>query len=322
MFRKLYKEANDDIKPSEELLGSVIQNAHKRQPPAKRQHMKYAASIAAAVVAVSAAVISMPVWQSVTDKDDGIIIEERASETAPPQSADAQDTSLTDAFPTQNPQSDAAADPPENTSDNSYDYHSSDKVFLKNVQSSAMKSAESGALPKVDTENAANTEYDVNIDETEKNDVSGGEQSQENSVDSENKRLKQEVEDTALYEALPERTPPPAVQNAMTYAAEGSADAGVAENIEIGVSRDEISVPTPQGYQCTRASWNGYTFVSEDGAEINVVINYGGGEDSEPYYSTDGGNIYASFTAHGMTVTVSASGADMGTVEEIINSLR
>ena len=30
MFRKIYKQANDDIKPSEDMINRVILNAHKR----------------------------------------------------------------------------------------------------------------------------------------------------------------------------------------------------------------------------------------------------------------------------------------------------
>ena len=37
MFRKIYKQANDDIKPSEDMINRVILNAHKgaekRQSP-------------------------------------------------------------------------------------------------------------------------------------------------------------------------------------------------------------------------------------------------------------------------------------------------
>lgn len=54
MFRKIYKQANDDIKPSEDMINRVILNAHKgaekRQSPLPyRRYAKYAVSAAAAV---------------------------------------------------------------------------------------------------------------------------------------------------------------------------------------------------------------------------------------------------------------------------------
>lgn len=51
MFRKIYKQANDDIKPSEDMINRVILNAHKgaekRQSPLPyRRYAKYAVSAA------------------------------------------------------------------------------------------------------------------------------------------------------------------------------------------------------------------------------------------------------------------------------------
>ena len=86
LFRKIYKQANDDIKPSEDMINRVILNAHKgaekRQSPLPyRRYAKYAVSAAAAVVVVSAAVISMPYWRKT--RDDGVIIEEQVSTPTP-----------------------------------------------------------------------------------------------------------------------------------------------------------------------------------------------------------------------------------------------
>ena len=75
LLRKIYKQANDDIKPSEDMINRVILNAHKgaekRQSPLPyRRYAKYAVSAAAAVVVVSAAVISMPYWQDVYKRQE------------------------------------------------------------------------------------------------------------------------------------------------------------------------------------------------------------------------------------------------------------
>ena len=348
MFRKYYKEANNDIKPDEEFINSVIKNAHKRKPPVRRQYIKYAAPAAAAVVIVSAAVISMPVWKSVTDNSDGLIIEERVTHTAPPQSDKTQNSPKPNAFPENNPQSNAAANPPENnsestsvnswtdnpksaakfsensskagadmsaqeiTSQHSYsDYENSNNLFSKSI---AAKSSEVYIPPEKNEENTANPVQDMGADETEENAAVDGAQTQSDSVDFKNE-LVQQVGDSSDYEPPPERTMPPALENAEppVYSA------AMAESAAL---YDEPNLPTPEGYHCVSAAWNGYTFASDDGAVIDVEISYGGEEDSEPYYSVDGDNIFATFTAYGMTVTVSATGADLSTVEEIIDSLR
>lgn len=328
MFRKYYKAANNDIKPDEELINRVMKNVHKKQPPAfGKGYYKYAASVAAAVVLVAAAVISMPMWQRIDNSNDGVLIEESVTETMPPQSTDTQDNTQPDAFPAQNPQTDAAAGLPENqysengtkpaqknTSNSNSDYESSNNTFSGTAQvlprqseNTAHEQDNAEAEKKI---NSSDITSEIN-DMTEENDYSHSEVTEEDGGKSE---LIQEVENASLYEVVPERTPPPEIQNA-------SASDYSAAKAESEVLYDE-SLPTPTGYYCVSASWDGYTFVSDDGAVITVEIKYGGEEESEPYYSVDGENIYASFTAYGMTVTVSASGADMSTVEEIINSLR
>lgn len=83
LFRKYYKEANDDIKASDDLINRVIENAHAKQPPIKyRKYQKYAVSLAAAVLIVSAAVISTPFLEK--ERDDGVIIEESIIQTPSP----------------------------------------------------------------------------------------------------------------------------------------------------------------------------------------------------------------------------------------------
>ena len=41
MFRKIYKQANDDIKPSEDMINRVILNAHKGAEKRHTQNMRY-----------------------------------------------------------------------------------------------------------------------------------------------------------------------------------------------------------------------------------------------------------------------------------------
>lgn len=101
MFRKYYREANEDIKIDETLVDRVIANAHKKNPPARGAYYKYALPAAAAVLIVSAAVVSMPVWQKAED-DSGVIIEESVTRTSPPQN----DENIPQ--PNKSPDSDAA----------------------------------------------------------------------------------------------------------------------------------------------------------------------------------------------------------------------
>ena len=150
LFRKIYKQANDDIKPSEDMINRVILNAHKgaekRQSPLPyRRYAKYAVSAAAAVVVVSAAVISMPYWQKT--RDDGVIIEEQVSTPTPSDMSESVVSNTADTsypYPTDSPQTiqNPYTPPPNNYSDSqtktekkSGDYNSSDneKVAVHNL---------------------------------------------------------------------------------------------------------------------------------------------------------------------------------------------
>ena len=148
LFRKIYKQANDDIKPSEDMINRVILNAHKgaekRQSPLPyRRYAKYAVSAAAAVVVVSAAVISMPYWRKT--RDDGVIIEEQVSTPTPSDMSESVVSNTADTsypYPTDSPQTiQILYSPPNNYSDSQNktekkngDYKSSDneKVAVNN----------------------------------------------------------------------------------------------------------------------------------------------------------------------------------------------
>ena len=71
LFRKNYKDAFNDIKPSEAFVNSVIEKASGKRPPAYKRYAKYAAPLAAAVIIVSAAAVSMPVWQRADNTEPG-----------------------------------------------------------------------------------------------------------------------------------------------------------------------------------------------------------------------------------------------------------
>lgn len=353
MFRKYYKEANDDIKASEKFLNSVIENAHKQQAfsPVKK-YRQYAASLAAAAIIVSGAVISMPL---LSDKQsDGVITDETVTLTACPRT-DKTDTKQTneDNENMSAPDDDNTNVPPasyESTSKHSYNNYSASKPSIaKNarltpakadtptqkangtdeIQAKQIKDTDHGSIEDAAAQNnviestvtANGVLQEHNTEDSGASDITGNNHTAETGgAAAEKKALVQIVEDTA--ESDPE-TAQKSPNNASLYSspvADSAEDIANAEKVDIGTFYDS-DVPVPRGYRCERAAWNGYTFTSEDGAVIIVEISYGG-EDSEPYYSVNGDNIYASFCSHNMSVTVSASGADISVVEEIVNSLR
>lgn len=297
MFRKHYTDANNDIKPSEEFVNSVIENTHKG-PPVKGLYVRYTAAAAAAVIMVSAALLSMPLWQNVTD-NDGVII----AETMSPNTTDSPQS-----MPALSDENTVVNDNNANTSaaDNN-----SDNVPVQDYNNSQKSAVSPAAAPKKNTvtENTKIQDTNETARETENIPTEESGQTEEN-AEIEN-RVFQDVQESTDTAELPPRTPPPSVSNAKKPVESNNYS-----------FHDDPSLPSPDGYRCVSTSPNGYTFASEDGAVIVVEISYGSDEDSEPYYSADGDSIFASFSSYGMTVTVRSTGADMSTIEEIINTLR
>ena len=348
MFRKNYKEANDSIKPNEAFVKSVLQKAKRKKPPAYARYRKYAVSAAAAVVIVSAAVIAMPVWRGVVDKSDGVIVEERAVTTS--DSAQENTPAKTTPDATEKPENKVGEESADNTEKSSGDENAnntskkagassgahktttatpkpSDKTSSTSKPSSAASNHSSGVSGGPSSSVSAKTDAPAKPTPTEKSETNNTaannvttdeaaaaeETAQGGSAENDSPKLKSVVEDNSDYA--------PAEDKQEVYVQSARADDADFESARGSSAIPDTSLPTPAGYYCTRAEWNGYTFVNDNGAVIIVSISYGG-EDSGPYYSQDGDNINAGFTAYGMTVSVSASGADMATVQEIINSLR
>lgn len=285
MFRKQYKEAMNSIKPDEAFVESVIKNAKKRKPPLYARYTKYAAAAAAAVVIVSGAVLSMPLWQKVTDNTDGIIIEETVTDNAAEGSKAAEAASPV-----------AAAEPE-----------------AKPTAAPQVKATTAPQIPTTKTPSQDKAEQSIPAPVTEElqpQTPTTEETVPENEMPMLKKAVAGETEQQMRIASAPEDMAP--YDEAMD--AENSVSAKMA-----AVPDDDI--PTPEGYYCTSASPNGYTFANDEGAVIIVTVNYGG-EEQEPYIQEDGDNIYAVFTSFGLSVTINASGADRSAVEEIINSLR
>ena len=298
LFRKNYKDAFNDIKPSEAFVNSVIEKASGKRPPAYKRYAKYAAPLAAAVIIVSAAAVSMPIWQ-------------RADNTEPEKIAEVIDEPASTKSPAETP---IAVTPSENTSDRSYSAPVAQSVREDaNVAAGSAKTdtvppaavrSESAPEKPSQTEAMQSEEVQAETTHTETAQTEAAEEKTEKNAvlgdTDEELRVMSEPMDMAPYSAAYDASEEPSAKS---------------EPVE------DADIPTPSGYTCTSATPRGYTFVNDAGAVITVTISYGG-EECAPYIEEDGENIYAVFTSFGLSVTINASGADRSSVEEIINSLR
>lgn len=329
MFRKYYKEANDSIKPSEDFVNSVIRDAKKHKPPLRARYMQYAAAAAAAVVVVTGAVTAFPLLQKAQrDGGEGIVIEERATEsgstaapsrTAAPapaavneKSGDAQNSVRSSI---QKPET--ADAPSHNTSESSYSVPGN---VSRNTEETAAEPSreynyghnediketepEASAEPTIDRQTETADETTDAPTETESDEgASGGGSSASYILGESDEVINQE-------NTAPEDMTPYSEKRDLSDISEADTEA-----------IDDADIPCPDGYYCIDASPNGYTFKNDSGAVISVTINYGGA-DREPYITEEDGSIYAVFTSFGLSVTINAYGADMAAVEEIINQFR
>lgn len=333
MFRKYYKEANDSIKPSEDFVNSVIRDVKNHKPPLRARYTQYAAVAAAAVVVVTGAVTALPLLQRAQrDGGEGIVIEERATEsgsTAAPsrtavpapaavneKSGDAQNSVQSSI---QKPET--ADAPSHNTSESSYsvpgnvsrnteetaadepsgEYNDEHKEDIKEAEPKA------SAEPTIDGQTETTDETAAAPTETENGENDAGANSGGSSA---SYILGESDEVIKPKNTAPEDMTPYSKKQDLS-------DISAADTEAI----DDADIPCPDGYYCIDASPNGYTFKNDDGAVISVTVNYGGA-DREPYITEDDGSIYAVFTSFGLSVTINAYGADMAAVEEIINQFR
>lgn len=301
LFRKYYKEANDSIKPSEDFVNSVISNAKKHKPPLRTRYVRYAAVAAAAAVVITGAVTAMPVLKRASLQSDEIVVieeivtDEKAAETAAP----VKETG--DAFAAQSSiqEPEQKNTPSHNTSVNSY-----------SVPDNSRPKADYSPINEPVQEEAV--EYDEAVSDDSAADEGG-------TADISTYATGGLFTTAVLGETSEPLTRKMSEPEDMTPYAEKQDLSEMSETDEEAI--DDADIPCPDGYYCISSSHNGYTFKNDNGAVISVTINYGGA-DREPYISEDGDSIYAVFTSFGLSVTINAYGADMETVEEIINQFR
>ena len=288
MFRKIYKQANDDIKPSEDMINRVILNAHKgaekRQSPLPyRRYAKYAVSAAAAVVVVSAAVISMPYWQKT--RDDGVIIEEQVSTPTP---------------------SDMSESIVSNTADTSYPYPTDSPQTIQNPYTPPPNNY-SDSQTKTEKKNG-----DYKSSDNEKVAVN-------NRIANENKSLKIEdkTEISTKKEVPTEITSDKG--NADTVIGTGMA---MSSAVATSVSTPQIEINAPSGFETTDTYNGGAAFESENGGRIDVNYYYSGNDDTEPVYNEYENDVSAYFTEDKIDYNIYGTDTGREPVEEVVNSIK
>lgn len=329
LFRKYYKDANNDIKADEAFLNSVIENAHKKRVPSQKNYYRYTLTAAAAVVVISAASISFPL---LTDHSDSGVISV-VTQTVQPANPTVTNTPT---HPT--PISTAVPHPPERTDESTLI-----PPKEKPVKNQAVKTAKQEEKKEKETEKTAETRSKKTEDSAD-----AGTVKPEISETADKKVLFSapvfgvtadvETADTETADEYGESfiyssgaVTEDAVQSECTPSSKkhagggGSLTAGYSPSYNNADSDDDASfdsvlpsIEAPSGYYLSENVGGKYVFVSAGGGEIIVETYYTGGEDTEPVHN---GNS-VSFTKAGTQYTITLVNAEQSTAEEIVNSLR
>lgn len=320
MFRKYYKDANNDIKADDAFLNSVINNTHKKRVPSRKSYYRYTMTAAAAVVVISATAVSLP--HLINQNDDGII--SVSTQTAQP------DKNAVTNTPTQPPTQTAAPIPPQKTEVKETEKKVSVKKEIKETekqeepvfqaipeqteikQETADETAENG----IKINNAvmfSSAPLSIPYEETLKMNADRGETG---TPDVKKKDVQDNTESNALLKT------PSAAGGCVPAMKDFTVESAAADSVSMSGGTVMPSVSAPSGYQVEIAGYGTNVFSSESGGRIEVTTNYTGNADREPVYSIDEENISASFTANGVDVDIFAVNAEKSAVDEIVNSLR
>lgn len=321
MFKKYYKEANNDIKADEAFINSVIEKAQKKRVPSQKSYYRYALTAAAAVVVLSATAVTMPL---LTDNDsDGVI--SVVTQTAQPQKDEVLNT------PTHSPINTAVPNPPEKVKETTKKV--SDKYEKtsekKDIKIAEKKEEKKNDEPLFSSADKADEKKPEIFNDTAENGMetsdrlmfsaalsSGIDYSQEmiteNTADSgadedtaENKKNQQQP----AYKSEPDKM----MNNSPVAGVSGGGGGGSAV-----MSAESRTVLPPQGYYISESGNNRYVFVSDNGAVITVTTQYTNGADTEPVYS----GLNVSFTINGTKYNIFSDTAEKTSIDELVNSLR
>lgn len=316
MFRKYYKDANNDIKADDAFLNSVINNTHKKRVPSRKSYYRYAMTAAAAVVVISATAVSLP--HMINQNDDGII--SVSTQTAQP------DKNAVTNTPTQPPTQTAVPIPPKKTEVKQTEKKATVKKETKTTekneepvfqdvpeQTEIKKETEDEVSENGMKTNSAVMYSSMPYEETLKMNADRGETV---TPDVKKKDIQDNTESNALLKT------PSAAGGSVPAMKDFTVESAAANSVSISGGTVMPSVSAPSGYQVETAGYGTNVFSSESGGRIEVTTNYTGNADREPVYSIDEKNISASFTANGVDVDIFAVNAEKSAVDEIVNSLR
>lgn len=317
MFRKYYKDANNDIKADDAFLNSVINNTHKKRVPSRKSYYRYAMTAAAAVVVISATAVSLP--HLINQNDDGII--SVSTQTAQP------DKNAVTNTPTQPPTQTAAPIPPKKTevkeTEKKATVKKETKTTEKNEEPVFQAIPEQAEIKKKTADEVSENGMKTNsavmyssmpYEETLKMNADRGETG---TPDVKKKDIQDNTESNALL-----KTPSAAGGGGAPAMKDFTVESAAADSVSMSGGTVMPSVSAPSGYQVEIAGYGTNVFSSESGGRIEVTTNYTGNADREPVYSIDEENISASFTANGVDVDIFAVNAEKSAVDEIVNSLR
>lgn len=323
LFRKYYKEANNEIVADEVLISSVLANAHK--PPVRRkQYLKYAASLAAAVFVVSAAVISMPVWQRV-EEDKDVIIEEFVENTPSP-TVIQSDISEENTFPVTSPHTAAAVIPPES------DYESSNKTEEKEEQTEQTEQNDdsSSNIPKAELSTPQAKKENVIAEDTAKPDtvptatavpviIQSAETVDREDLSGSDSSVDGPIAGGSSGSSAGSISSSSAGSSSSSSSSSGGGGAASGAFYD-APSAVNVHIPTPPGFY-SAGSGSGYAYFASD-SDASITVNYSSSNySSSPSYSESGDVITASFATGSVAYSIYAVGADMSDVEYIVNSL-
>ncbi len=316
LFRKYYKDANNDIKADDAFLNSVINNTHKKRVPSRKSYYRYTMTAAAAVVVISATAVSLP--HLINQNDDGII--SVSTQTAQP------DKNAVTNTPTQPPTQTAAPIPPQKTevkeTEKKATVKKETKTTEKNEEPVFQAVPEQTEIKKETADEVSENGMKTNnavmyssmpYEETLKMNADRGETG---TPDVKKKDVQDNTESNALLKT------PSAAGGCVPAMKDFTVESAAADSVSMSGGTVMPSVSAPSGYQVEIAGYGTNVFSSESGGRIEVTTNYTGNADREPVYSIDEENISASFTANGVDVDIFAVNAEKSAVDEIVNSLR
>lgn len=305
MFKKYYKEANDDIKADEVFINNVIKNARKKRVPSQKSYFKYTLTAAAAVVVLSATAVTMPLLSN--NNNDGII--SVVTQTAQPEQNTVTNT------PTHSPINTAVPNPPaagkketektkprkaekEKTNETQKVMEKEEKnepIFRAAKDTAEVKQETIDALPEV----SGALMFSAALEDSMADESTTAGFADSGAVTSDSiKNIPEAAADT---------------NNAEKYSGGGSST-----KVSGAATSMQSAVLPPSGYYVTEAGNGRYVFTSDNGAAITVITEITDGADTEPVY--DGLNV--SFTAQGTKFNITSDGAEKSAIDELVNSLR